>query len=377
MNEVIIEINGIIDSYGWQRYNLSCKLNEAKGKPVRCKINSFGGSVNDAIAIADMFKTHGNVTVEFIGMNASAVTWMAFGAKKIIAHEDTLWLCHKSSVDLFIWKSLNADQLDAKIEELKAHKKTVETIDLIIAKKYLERCKDKNKTLADVFELMKQERWLTADEAKDWGFIDEVQKGINPQNIAFRKAMIANCAAISLPIPPINETEDEKVSKQTTNPNTKPADEPKKETVVSQIVNGIKEFLHKDSKTQPTNSSEMNKQFIMINSLLKVEGLNEIDGKFTLNAEQLNLINKALQDSKTVSDEVKKATDKLDTISDDIKEIQGLSNKVSAIAAVINRVPVAAPAGKEVPEKSHEDTDSYVPDEVNEVAKEKMKTSFY
>ena len=95
MNEVVLEVNGMIDHYGWQRTNIRYFLNKNKGNAVRLKVNSFGGSVNEAIAISKLLEDHGNVTVEFIGFCASAVTWMAFGAKTREMHEDSLWLCHK------------------------------------------------------------------------------------------------------------------------------------------------------------------------------------------------------------------------------------------------------------------------------------------
>ena len=67
MNEVVLEVNGMIDHYGWQRTNIRYSLNKNKGNAVRLKVNSFGGSVNEAIAISKLLEDHGNVTVEFIG----------------------------------------------------------------------------------------------------------------------------------------------------------------------------------------------------------------------------------------------------------------------------------------------------------------------
>ena len=93
MSFEVIEINGSIDHYGWQTSTLRYMLNKSKDKKVVCKINSPGGSVDQAIAISKLFEEHGNVTVEFIGFCASCVTFMAFGAKEIVASDDTFWLC--------------------------------------------------------------------------------------------------------------------------------------------------------------------------------------------------------------------------------------------------------------------------------------------
>ena len=61
-----LEVNGSIDHYGYQRYNIKYWLNKNKDKEVHCKINSPGGSVNEAIAISKIFAEHGNVIVEFL-----------------------------------------------------------------------------------------------------------------------------------------------------------------------------------------------------------------------------------------------------------------------------------------------------------------------
>ena len=80
-----------------------------------------------------------------------AVTWMAFGAKTREMHEDSLWLCHKSSIRVDIYRTMNSDQLADTIKQLENEKKNQDAIDLIIAKKYADMCADKDKSLAAVF----------------------------------------------------------------------------------------------------------------------------------------------------------------------------------------------------------------------------------
>ena len=116
-------ISGSIDGYGWFRWNVQNALSHHKDEEVHLIIMSPGGVVNEAIAISDLLADHGNVTIEFSGLAASAATWLAFGAKRVIMHEDTLWLCHKSSAAVNEWSQMTADELQAYIDKLQGQKK--------------------------------------------------------------------------------------------------------------------------------------------------------------------------------------------------------------------------------------------------------------
>lgn len=356
MNEVVYEVNGQIDQYGYQRVNIKYFLNKNKGNAVRIKINSYGGSVNEAIAISKLFEAHGNVTVEFIGFCASAATWMVFGAKSREMHEDSLWLCHKCSIPVSLYGNMNTEQLEAAIQDLENKKKNEEAINLIIAKKYADMCAPKGKTLQDVFDLLKQERWLHAADVLEWGFIDKVIPGINKVTNDYRNLMIENCLELGFPVPVFNgPAEDEKPE----------------EDLVSRIVNGVKSLFVPAKKTEDihsnnlNNDSIMNKTFVAVNTLLGVEGFNEKEGKVELGIDQLkticNALEKAAADKKAVED----AETLLDGMSDSIKAIEGLANKVNAVKAVVSMVPSGTPAATQVPPKSVADFSEDKKDPVN------------
>lgn len=366
MNEVVLEVNGMIDHYGWQRTNIRYFLNKNKGNAVRLKVNSFGGSVNEAIAISKLLEDHGNVTVEFIGFCASAVTWMAFGANTREMHEDSLWLCHKSSIRVDIYRTMNSDQLADTIKQLENEKKNQDAIDLIIAKKYADMCADKDKSLADVFDLMKQERWLSADEVKEWGFIDNIIPGINKITDEYRNLLIENCAALNFPLPAIIDKQDDTL-----------ANDEESESLVNRIVNSIKAIFKPMEKSTEdnnpiNNSTIMNKTFVMVNALLGVEGLAENNGKVELTIDQLQKICNALKEADDNKQSVTKATEALDAISPNIKGITGLENKIQAVAVVLNMVPKGVPAGNALPkEDKAEDFSETAKDPVNEFVKER------
>ena len=113
-------------------------------------------------------------------------------------------------------------------------------------------------------------------------------------------------------------------------------------------------------------SKDMNKKFVTVNALLKVEGIEQsADDKLVLTAEQFQVIEDALAESqgkienlgkmeaalaaskasqKTAEDNLQAASDTLDTLSDDIKQIEGISNKVAKIKEMFDKIPaVQAP----------------------------------
>lgn len=351
MNDAIIEINGAIDSYGWQRSNVKYQLNRLKGKKVRCKVNSMGGSVNDALAISKLFEDHGDVTVEFVGFCASAVTWMAFGAQSIEMHEDSLWLCHKCSIFLNLYGQANSTKIEDLIKQLENEKKNTDAIDLIVAKKYVDRCLAKGKTLKDIQDLMNKERWLTVDECLEWGFIDKKIPGINKVTDEYRNMVIMNCADMHLPVPEFHTPENKDEN-----------------SLVDKILDGVRTiFAPKNNVITNSNSITMNKTFVAVNTLLAIEGLAENNGKLELTTEQLQTINEAIQTGIENKKLVEDAVTALDSLSDNVKNISGLDNKINAIKTVINFIPAGTPVNQTGAAGAAEKEDPYKDSKVDPV----------
>lgn len=327
-------ISGSIDGYGWFRWNVQNALSSHKSEEVHLIIMSPGGVVNEAIAISDLLAEHGNVTIEFSGLAASAATWLAFGAKRVIMHEDTLWLCHKSSAPVNEWSQMTADELQSYIDKLQGQKKSLEVVDAIVAKKYLDRAASKGKTLQQVVELMKEERYLPAADCLEWGFVDEVlptKSSSDEGNVTVNNEFLG---AIHLPLRtepagtedengngPVNETSlaDRIVQKLT-----------------SLFKNGSQAATQTD--TNPQNNTQpqtiMNKDYVSVNALLQVEGFEVAEGKVTLTVDQLAAIENALK----ASTEAMKV---LDEVSPKVKAITGLQNKVTAVTLMLDSAPVA------------------------------------
>ena len=340
MDEFVFTIPGRIDQYWYNKGYVRYFLDKAQGKPVRLKVTSYGGDVGEAVAISNLLAEHGDVTIEFIGFNASAATWMAFGAKSVEAHEDAMWLAHKCATGINIYGALNADQIDAKIKELENAKKSNEAIDLMIAKKYADRCK---KTVKDVMDLMDESRWMPASEALEWGFIDKVLPGINKKPV-ISDEIFNSFEAMGLPIPelPDNETKD---------------------SLVKQIVDGIKGLVAPQKNDQSITNIKpiMRTEFVSVNQILNCQGLEEKDGKVTLTVDQVKALNDALvaagsakekaegelaaakNDKKTAEDNLTAAVSAIDALSDDVKNAADMPAKVKVIKNVLDKVPGMKP----------------------------------
>ena len=373
MKQATLKIYSPIDAYGWQRWRVSTFLADHAKDEVTIEVNSLGGSVNDAMMISKEIADHGNVTVRLLAFCASAVTWMGFGAKRVEIADDALWLCHQSSVLVSIYSSLSADDLERTIEGLKRSQKLAEATDLIIARKYLDKAtaNGKETTLAKVIDLMKEEKYLTAQEVLDLGFVDGIIRNARSMTNEVRRFVVENHAALKMPAVPEDAAPQED------------------EGLIARVRNIVAELLGNRQPAQPlqTEAAEepqtptnqtpitMNKNFVLVNALLAVAALTvSDDGKVTLTQDQLQTIEDALAAKKAADDAVREATEALDAISDNVKSIDGLRNKVMAVKTVLDRTPLMAPAAPaplqdtEAQQKARELAES-AKDEINNEAK--------
>lgn len=309
-----LDIDGYIGSWFSSKRFIKNALSEIGANEILCRVNSLGGNLDDAIDIAAQFETHRNVTCELFSFNASAATVLTTGAKKVRAHSNSTYLIHKVLTWVDAWGYMNEDDIDVAIEELKKQKNNAATLTLTIAKMY---AKKTGKPVADILNLMKEEKWLTANEAKEWGFVDEIFEDatVKPANIEDPQiTQLLNAAG--LPVPPVgNKPKIEK-----------PEDDSK--NIVSELLSGLKNLIN------PTNkiTSEMNKTFVLINTLLNIEGLEFKNGKVELSEDQVRNLSDAL---KTANDEKSAAEAKVTAaeakVSEKDTEIQNLKNQITAL----------------------------------------------
>lgn len=168
--QVTIEVYGTIGESWWDDgvtfKSVSDQLkNIAAGtKKVLVKINSYGGDVNDALAIFELLRSMGDrVTTECVGFCASAATIIAMAGRVRRMSSYGLFLVHKCSSGA--WG--NENDLEA---ELEAQRKVNDRI--------IKLYQDVTGTDRDKLEeLMNEDNgngiWLNVDEAIEYGFITE------------------------------------------------------------------------------------------------------------------------------------------------------------------------------------------------------------
>lgn len=355
----VFELTGAVDSWGCQRNWVKWNLNKFKGQPVTMRLNSPGGAINEAMAIADAIKQHGDVTVVLVGCCASAATWMCFSAKKVQIQNDAMWMCHNSSSFVGIFKSAKSKDLDNIIAELQSQKKSQDAFDAQIAKMYAART---SKTLDEVVTLMSEERWMPASEVKEWGFVDELIEGSIPMSNDARAQMLQNCAAFGLPEPNFNVAKEDDHAeaglftriqnylKDVFGLEPKNVSEPAM-VLFTQDISDIQAedplYSGTNNNNNPQNNQGMKKILNSVVCLLGLLNLKEIeatDDKVTLTVDQMNTIETSLAAADKQKKELDAVNEALDAISDEIKAIEGANNKVQALKMLLNHAPGAAPA---------------------------------
>jgi len=310
----VLEITGDIGGYAFSMGYVKYLMKELGEGPITAKLTSFGGDVNHALKIKDLFATHGDVTVEFVGLNASASTLIGHGAKKTGINEDSLYLIHKPMVWVDTWGSMNEDELEQAITDLKAQKKDAETFTLVLAQDYVN---SRGMELKKVMELMKESRWLSAKEAVELGLVDELIPSKNKKPVITNQA-IAIMTANGFPIPVIDNPENEDRS----------------------WMDKAKEFF------SPKNKIEMDKTYSCVNKVLNIEGLTAADGKVSLSVEQITALNKRISDQETALNEANSAKESAETAKTTAEN--ALNEFTNAIDAIDPTVKAAANVSEKV-----------------------------
>lgn len=214
-------------------------INDADGKDFTMRISSLGGSVDDALSIySQMRKYAGKITAELDGMVASAATIIAMGADEVKMDTNAFFLVHKSLSGLDVFGAMNEDDITKLIEDLEHIKETNQKIDLKIADIYSAKTRKRAKTM---LSLMSEDKWLTAEEAQEFGFIDSIE------NTTKQKKQLSNMAIVAkakgLPELPIINQKSEKM------------EEKKEKVSLTDIWNAVKN-LGQEKEDAPNSYSE-------------------------------------------------------------------------------------------------------------------------
>ena len=276
-----ISLKGYVGGYDFDRATVDKELAKNDGKQVNVLIDSLGGSLATGLSISAAFKNHGNVNVHFVGLNASAATIASLGAARISIDAGAMYLVHKCSMAFFEWGSLNSDQFATLIADCEKIKADLDKLDLNCAQLYAARCKRKPE---DLLALMKVGGWLTAKEALDWGFVDEITDLADEPAPKLTDALASAMASEGMPIPNI------------------PLAETDRESLFGKFLTAIAS-LFKPS-TNPITTA-MIKTYTFLSAILADKPLTVKDGAATVTVAQLDAIEDALAEKDRLCNEQK------------------------------------------------------------------------
>jgi len=284
-----ISLKGYVGGYDFDRSTVDRELAKNEGKQVNVLIDSLGGSLATGLSISAAFKHHGNVNVHFVGLNASAATIASLGAAHISMDAGAMYLVHKCSMAFFEWGSLNSDQFATLIADCEKIKADLDKLDLNCAQLYARKCR---KPTADLLALMKVGGWLTAKEALDWGFVDEITDLADEPAPKLTDSLASAMANAGIPIPHI------------------PLAEPDKESAFAKFISALTSFFRPNATVTNTLTTAMNKTYTFLCAVLGITALELTNNKASLSDEQLSAIENHLADlGKKVEDRDKTIAD--------------------------------------------------------------------
>ena len=288
--QLIIDYN--IGRWGYSKQWVRNTLAGYKGKHVDVLISSPGGDLDHALDIRQQFIDHGDVTVHIVGFTASAATVIAMGAKKVCMFRGAVMKVHKCSNYIDVWGAYNADQMEKLIEDLTKNKKENDKIDVILANIYAARC---GKKVADILDLLKRDTWLDADEALNYGLVDEIEEGMAP--VMLDEATERKLNALGLGTEGIPDGLRVGAHKDSIWEKVKKSLFPAKDTTAKQ--DSAVDDEQVDESTNPINTTQMKTITLAaaMAAVLAVESLEADDkGRVAISEEQLNAVAKKIDD---------------------------------------------------------------------------------
>jgi len=154
------------------------------------RINSYGGEVFDGFAIYNLLKdSKAEINVIIDGIAASIASVIAMAGKTIKMHANAMLMIHNPAVCM----CGEANDLRKEADVLDKLKKSA-------VEAYQTHAKDLSEK--DISDLMDETTYMTAEEAKEWGFIDEVIEAVEVEEpetntaiavpVNFRKKIFTN-----------------------------------------------------------------------------------------------------------------------------------------------------------------------------------------
>lgn len=168
------------DEWGWDYYGIGRgdlsasvivpKIEQAKGKDILVRINSGGGSVFEGWAIYNALLNHdAKVIIQIDGISASIASIISMAGSEIRMMRGSLLMIHKPTTSVWMFESMNSDELRKEAE-------TLDKIQKILSDIYIARTAQSYEVIN---QLINEETWFTPAEALELKFIDSISNGAN------------------------------------------------------------------------------------------------------------------------------------------------------------------------------------------------------
>lgn len=287
-------------------------LNKHQDEDVHIAVSSPGGHVDAGLEIYQAIVDHGKCHMHIIGMTASAATFLCMGAKSVDMVDGSLMLIHPVSTLIAEWTAANRTQLDSIISKFQKDREDLDTIDKVIASLYAKRC---GKSVEDCLAKMDKAAWLTAQDAKDFGLIDNIRENVDDKCKKRKCNLYTNAIFKEYGLPPLPQPA---VAVATVvDENGEPS-----QSFLEKTVEKIKAVF----RNEPAQNSNTMKKFTNIMALLAVASLAVADNKLNLDEEQATKIDDHLasQGAEIQSLKVKltAAETEKTTLTNDLKKAQ-------------------------------------------------------
>lgn len=175
----------IAEWWGVDSKEFNTQLNAIEADNINVRINSYGGEVFTAQAIYSGLRRHSaNITVYIDGIAASAASLIAMAGDTVIMPANAMLMIHNPLTGRYG----NANDFREMADVLDKIRDALVTA--YQAKSGLDS--------EGIIELLDAETWLTAQEAIDYGFADQLDPAMQVAASANRDTMIVNGMPVSL-----------------------------------------------------------------------------------------------------------------------------------------------------------------------------------
>ena len=195
-NEYKLSVYGFIGGWENSAERVLEQIQQTSAEKIHVHINSGGGSAFEGVAICNILKQHdAEIIVHIDGWAASAASVIAMAGDKVIMPSNTMMMVHQASTIEYG----NADVFEKTASDLRK-------VDTALRASYKNRFVGSDDELVT---LLKDETWLTAEEAVALGLADEVAEEIEIDDTQEEEETVENF-------------KDDLVAKYTAQQNNKP-----------------------------------------------------------------------------------------------------------------------------------------------------------